>query len=65
MSSSLEMVKRPPEVFVRGLSPEERARLKSISKTREVSVQAPAGDDSAGVFDGYASAADRWCGAHR
>jgi transposase len=32
MSSSLEVVMRPPEVFVRELSPEEGARLKSISK---------------------------------
>jgi transposase len=30
--SSLEVVMRPPEVFVRELSPEEGARLKSISK---------------------------------
>jgi transposase len=32
MSSSLEVVMRPPEVFVRELSPEEGARLKQISK---------------------------------
>ena len=32
MSPSLEVVMRPPEVFVRELSPEEGARLKSISK---------------------------------
>ena len=32
MSLSLEVVMRPPEVFVRELSPEEGARLKSISK---------------------------------
>jgi transposase len=32
MSSSLEVVMRPPEVFVRELLPEEGARLKSISK---------------------------------
>jgi hypothetical protein len=32
VSSSLEVVMRPPEVFVRELSPEEGARLKSISK---------------------------------
>jgi transposase len=30
--SSLEVVMRPPEVFVRELSPEEGARLKSVSK---------------------------------
>jgi predicted ArsR family transcriptional regulator len=29
---SLEVVMRPPEVFVRELSPEEGARLKSVSK---------------------------------
>jgi hypothetical protein len=32
MSSSLEVVMRPPEVFVRELSPEEGARLKQVSK---------------------------------
>ena len=32
MSPTLEVVMRPPEVFVRELSPEESARLKSISK---------------------------------
>jgi transposase len=32
VSPSLEVVVRPPEVFVRELSPEEGARLKSISK---------------------------------
>jgi transposase len=32
MSPSLEVAMRPPEVFVRELSPEEGARLKSISK---------------------------------
>jgi transposase len=32
MSLSLEVAMRPPEVFVRELSPEEGARLKSISK---------------------------------
>jgi transposase len=32
MFPSLEVVMRPPEVFVRELSPEEGARLKSISK---------------------------------
>jgi hypothetical protein len=32
MSPSQEVVVRPPEVFVRELSPEEGARLKSISK---------------------------------
>src|SRR5438270_9178601 len=32
MVSTLEVVMRPPEVFVRELSPEEGARLKSISK---------------------------------
>ena len=32
MFSSLEVVMRPPEVFVRELSPEEGARLKQISK---------------------------------
>lgn len=32
MSPSLEVAMRPPEVFVRELSPEEGARLKSVSK---------------------------------
>src|SRR5436309_12614425 len=32
MVSTLEVVMRPPEVFVRELSPEEGARLKQISK---------------------------------
>ena len=32
MSPSLEVVMRPPEVFVRELSPEEGPRLKEISK---------------------------------
>jgi len=32
MSPSLEVVMRPPEVFVRELSPEEGARLKQVSK---------------------------------
>jgi len=32
MFSSLEVAMRPPEVFVRELSPEEGARLKSVSK---------------------------------
>ena len=32
MSPSLEVTVRPPEVFVRELSPEEGARLKSVSK---------------------------------
>jgi hypothetical protein len=30
--SELDVVMRPPEVFVRELSPEEGVRLKSISK---------------------------------
>jgi len=32
VSPSLEVVLHPPEVFVRELSPEERARLKQVSK---------------------------------
>ena len=32
MSPSLEVATRPPEVFVRKSSPEEDARLKSISR---------------------------------
>ena len=32
MVSTLEVVMRPPEVFVRELSPEEGARLKRISQ---------------------------------
>ena len=54
---------RPPEVFVRELSPEEGGRLKVGFQAREVSVQASAGDDLASVLDRDAGAADRGGGA--
>ena len=37
MVSTLEVIMRPPEVFVRELSPEEGARLKRPSKRASIS----------------------------
>jgi hypothetical protein len=59
VSPSLEVVMRPPEVFVRELAPEEGARLKSISKRAKYQSQAAAGDDPVGVLGRDARAADR------
>ena len=56
---------RPPEVFVRELTPDEGERLRSVSQAGEVPVQAPAGDDPAGVVYGHVGAGDRPAGAHR
>ena len=40
---------RPPEVFVRELSPQEGARLKHLVDEWEVPLHAPARDDLAGL----------------
>jgi hypothetical protein len=56
---------RPPEVFVRELSPEEGMQLRSISEASEVPVEARAGDDRARLGDGDVGPADRRAGGHR
>ena len=59
MDPSVEVVMRPPEVFVRALAPEEALRLKRISKQAKHQSDAPAGGDLAGVEHGHVGARDR------
>src|SRR4051812_47989367 len=61
----MEVAMRPAEVFVRALSPEEGARLKSISRKAKEPVQASASDHLVGVLDGHLGAADRGDGTDR
>jgi hypothetical protein len=64
VSPSLEVVVRPPEVFVRELSPEEGARLKQVSKRARYQSTRQRAMILLASLDWDVGTADRGGGAH-